>query len=257
MNKEECYVGEIRNNNNGTRMEIIEVRKRSDIDVQFLDDHKYIKEHVQYRNFSLGQVKNPYDITVYTAGYLGVGEHKVSIHQVITDIYKAWSSMLRRCYSENSSYMNKSYFNKVEVCEEWHNFQNFGDWYETNKYECEGRLHIDKDIICPGNKFYSPDTCILVPQKINALFINIPNKTGLPNGVRQALNGKYEAIFNSNSYGKYDTIEEAYVVHAKAKKEHIVKTVNELEYKLPERLIDAIENFEFKIENDVNYVGNT
>lgn len=34
----------------------------------------------------------------------------------------------------------------------------------TNKYECDERLYIDKDILYPGNKVYSPDTCLLVPQ---------------------------------------------------------------------------------------------
>jgi hypothetical protein len=252
INKE-CYVGEVKYNNNGTQMVIISVKSKSDINVQFLDYHKYIKRHVLYRNFILGQVKNPYDITVYTAGYLGVGEHKVSIHQVITDVYKSWSSMLRRCYSENSAHMNRTYFNKVKVCDEWHNFQNFGDWYEENKYECKGRLHVDKDILFPGNKIYSPNTCILVPQNINALFINSPNKNGLPNGVRKIAKGKYEAIFNSNVYGKYDTVEEAYKIHAKEKKKYILNIVYNSKEKLPEKLITAIEKFEFKIENDVNY----
>ena len=113
-----------------------------------------------------GQVKNPYDITVYTAGYIGVGIHKVAIKQKITDVYKAWSSMLRRCYSESNAQNNKSYYNKVTVCDKWHNFQNFGDWYESNKYKCDGRLHVDKDILYPGNKVYSSETCILVPQSI-------------------------------------------------------------------------------------------
>lgn len=32
-------------------MKIIDARKKSDIDVQFLDDHGYIWEHNMYRNF--------------------------------------------------------------------------------------------------------------------------------------------------------------------------------------------------------------
>ena len=63
------------------------------------------------------------------------------------------------------------------------NFQNFAQWYDNHKYECDGRLHIDKDIKYPGNKLYSPYHCILVPQRINMLFSNKLNKRGLPNGI--------------------------------------------------------------------------
>ena len=61
--------------------------------------------------------------------------------------------------------------------------QIFSDWSDENKYKCGERLHIYKDILYPGNKIYSPDTCILVPQRINLLFMNKPNKRGLPNGI--------------------------------------------------------------------------
>ena len=65
----------------------------------------------------------------------------------------------------------------------WHNYQNFAQWFNENRYDVEGRLHIDKDILYPGNKIYCPDTCLLVPQRINMLFLNKPNKRGLPNGI--------------------------------------------------------------------------
>ena len=62
-------------------------------------------------------------------------------------------------------------------------FQNFAKWFDDNKYEVDGRLHIDKDILYPNCKIYSPETCLLIPQRINMLFLNKPNKRGLPNGI--------------------------------------------------------------------------
>lgn len=53
-------LGEIRNNNKGTRMKIIAYRNSDDIDVQFLDDFYYIKEHQAYVNFKNGNIKNPF-----------------------------------------------------------------------------------------------------------------------------------------------------------------------------------------------------
>lgn len=45
-------------------------------------------------------------------------------------------------------------------------------------------LHLDKDIIIPGNKIYGPDTCAFVPIYINSFFNTpkIKNKT-MPLGV--------------------------------------------------------------------------
>lgn len=52
-----------------------------------------------------------------------------------------------------------------------------------NRYECKGRLHVDKDILHPGNKVYSPENCILLPQRINELFfVSSRGTSNLPQG---------------------------------------------------------------------------
>ena len=51
VNKKE---GEIKPNNKGTLMKIIKYRNYNDIDVEFLDDHHFIKEHQIYVNFKNG-----------------------------------------------------------------------------------------------------------------------------------------------------------------------------------------------------------
>lgn len=58
---------EIRNNNNGTPMQIVGYRKQSDIDVRFLD---------AYSNFQRGEIRNPYDKTICDVGYIGVGVYQ-------------------------------------------------------------------------------------------------------------------------------------------------------------------------------------
>lgn len=49
--------GEIRNNNKGTPMKIICYRSWDDIDVEFLDKYKYVKEHATYSNLKKGEIK--------------------------------------------------------------------------------------------------------------------------------------------------------------------------------------------------------
>lgn len=40
-------------------MKIVRYGSYNDIDVEFLDEHHYIKEHQTYSNFKTGSIKNP------------------------------------------------------------------------------------------------------------------------------------------------------------------------------------------------------
>ena len=246
-------VGEVRENNKGTKMKIIRCNGNDDIDVEFLDDFHYIKRNNTYNNFVRGQIKNPYDKTLYGIGYIGHGKYKPSINKQNTPAYNQWVSMLERCYCEKRRYRTKTYAN-CEVCDEWHNFQNFAEWFYANHYDCNERLHVDKDILIPGNHIYSPETCLLVPQKLNAMFMNKCNKRGLPNGIIKQGN-HYVAKYNEQSLGKFATIEEAYSVYAKKKKEGIAEAVHEYKNIIPLNVYQAILNHEFRIEDDVNYMA--
>lgn len=126
------------------------------------------------------------------------------------------------------------------------------NWYEEHTYECDGRLHLDKDILYPGNKEYSPEKCLLVPQRINMLFMNKPNKRGLPNGIIKYPCG-YLAKYNQKELGIFPTLEEAYYEQTKKKKEAIVQIANEYREVIPEKVYSALLAYEFKIENDKNY----
>ena len=85
-------------------------------------------------NLTKGCVSNPMKRTVYGKGYLGVGKYSPSSE---TRAYKLWKNMLERVYCLNVRYTRMSY-KDVEVCEEWHNFQNFAEWCETQI----GRAHV-------------------------------------------------------------------------------------------------------------------
>lgn len=249
-------VGEINVNNQGTPMKIINYRNSSDLDIEFQDKFQFVKKNQSYMNFKNGAIKNPYDRTVYGVGYLGVGRHKVAIDKVVTNVYKSWASMLERCYSENMKHRNEAYYGVCTVCDEWHNFQNFGDWFEENKYDVDERLHVEKDILFPSNKIYSPDKCLLVPQKINTIFKNKSNKIGLPNGITLLSNGKYRASYSGENLGAFDSIEEAYNVHLIKKKEHITDVANQYKNIITDKVYNALINYNESIENDKNYFNN-
>lgn len=246
---------EIRNNHRGTPMQIIRYGNWNDIDVEFLDDFHYIKEHQTYSNFKSGSIKNPYDRNVYGIGYLGEGNHVIKIGTDKSQPYKAWHELIARCYAEKKKDTFPAYYNICTVCDEWLCYNTFADWYVENQYDVNERLHLDKDILYAGNKIYSPDTCLLVPQRINMLFSNRSNDKGLPNGIRRTDGGKYSAKYGGKDIGTYLTLEEAYVEYAKVKEKRIREVADEYKNIIPEKVYKALYNYRVKIENDKNYVA--
>lgn len=151
-------------------MKIIEYNNSSNIVVEFQDDHK-AKVVTTYVNFQRRQVRNPYDKTVYGVGYLGEGNYKVYIDQEhLEPVYNVWRTLLGRCCTEKHRKQFPAYAD-CQVCDEWLCYQNFAQWWNDNMYYVGNeRMHLDKDIKCKGNKLYSPETCIIVPQSINEIF---------------------------------------------------------------------------------------
>jgi hypothetical protein len=77
--------------------------------------------------------------------------------------YVAWKRMLERCYSKSSLSKNPCYLG-CSVSEDWLNFSNFMSWMKAQDWKGK---HLDKDILIPGNKIYSADTCVFVDQATN------------------------------------------------------------------------------------------
>ena len=199
-----------------------------------------------YNNFKNGEIKCPYERRVHGEGYLGVGEHKAVSNGKKTKVYKAWNSMIERCYDKRVHAKNPTYTD-CEVCEEWKNFQNFAEWFEQNYYEIEEeRMHLDKDILCKGNKIYAPDKCVFVPQRINSLFIKCDATRGsFPIGVSYyKASGKYVAqcqVENRpKNLGHFNTPEEAFLAYKTFKEAYIKQVADEYKDKIPKELYDAM-----------------
>ena len=64
--------------------------------------------------------------------------------------YMAWSSMLQRCYQEQSLKKRPRY-RGCSVCQEWLLYSNFKKWFESQENEYKDGYGVDKDIIKKGN----------------------------------------------------------------------------------------------------------
>ena len=97
-----------------------------------------------YQNAQVTNLNIPRNI-----GYLGAGRHKMQYPDTKTNTktYMSWKNMLDRCYGKQNRNLHPAYFDISTVCDEWLNFQTFADWYEEREYKCDGRLHLDKDIL--------------------------------------------------------------------------------------------------------------
>lgn len=148
--------------NEGYEVEIVKYNSSLSCDIKF--DNGIIIKDLNYHQIKNGQVKNPYHKSVYNIGFIGVGEYKAHIKRKPTKAYDSWIGMLRRCYS-NKSLAKRPTYKDVTVCEEWHNFQNFAEWFEVNYKD---GLHLDKDLLSKHEKIYSPETCCFLTISENS-----------------------------------------------------------------------------------------
>ena len=181
-----------------------------------------------------------------------MGKYKLSENGKHTDKYNIWYNALKRCY--NPKYQEKhSTYKDCIVEDHLLNFQNMGEWIENNYYEVPGeKMCLDKDILRKGNKVYSRQTCIFVPERINLLF----TKRG--KGIRLRKSGNYQVNCN-NRYGKticlgtYSTKEEAFQIYKQYKEKIIKETIDSYEGKIPEpfysRLKIAMYNYKVEIDD--------
>ena len=144
--------------------------------------------------------------------------------------YEKWKAMIRRCYSERSLQKRPTY-RGCSVCEEWKTFSNFMTWMKTQSWEGK---HLDKDILVPGNKVYSPETCVFVSGNLNRLLNNNPAKRGkYPMGVKfHKHRNKFEALFTKfgkfKHIGYFYTPEEAHGAYKKERIKYILEIAENL-----------------------------
>ena len=131
--------------------------------------------------------------------------------------------MLRRCYSKKYLERKPSYIG-TSVCSEWLYATPFKKWMEQQDWH--GKC-LDKDIIVPGSKLYSPDTCAFVLNATNSFVLASDASRGdFPVGVCLFKpTGKYQARCGNPFTGKnehlgcFATPEEAHEAWRKRKHE--------------------------------------
>ena len=130
-----------------------------------LERHEHIKKRFPASAYSISLRNLVCGVAVNDAAF--VSAPTIEGKQVQNPCYRTWVSMLQRCYDKKCQERNKTYIG-CSVSREWLNLSTFQAWWET--HQVDGWC-LDKDLICLGNRVYSPERCVFVPTMINT-FVN-------------------------------------------------------------------------------------
>lgn len=160
-------VNEVFTNNSGQKFTAFKKKGRKLL-VEFTESG-YVAE-VFKENAVAGKVKDPYSISCYGVGYLGVIDTKIPYHKQAKQL---WQNMLKRCYSEKDT---RGYHGKAFVDSRWYSFENFlSDIKNLEGFDgwLEGsngghmKFNLDKDFYKKGNITYSRHFCCFLPESFN------------------------------------------------------------------------------------------
>ena len=169
---------------------------------------------------------------------------KIDGKKVACPAYRAWESMLNRCYG----YKWPTYIG-VTVCNEWLSFSAFRRWWI--EHQVDG-FALDKDILCDSLE-YSPYSCMFVPQWLNNFITDSNASRGsCPIGVDlDKRRGKFRARCGNPTTGKseylgmLETKAEAYAAWRTRKLELAIELkpkMDEIDQRIYPRVIEIINN---------------
>ena len=171
-----------------------------------------------------------------------------------------WNSVVARCNESGSHRKDRPTYKDCE--NNFKDFDTFVDWcLEQQGYmlkEDSGRFwSLDKDILVPCNKIYSPDTCMFVPNRINNIFYSKKRDSDLPLGVTKRPNESCFRYSCSDIYldinGKGETALDAHKGWQKAKINILTSLIQIESYsdRLRAALTSRLEMLIYEFENDI------
>lgn len=185
--------------------------------------------------------KRVYGFGVNDADY--VVSRIVNGKQIQCLFYRAWKSMIFRCYSPTYQKRFPTYVG-CTVCEEWRTFMAFRAWMLLQDHEGKD---LDKDVWVPGNKVYSPETCLFLTARVNYFMLDCGASRGayLIGVSFKKESGKYAAQVcirpgRNKHLGYFTTEIEAHLAWAYAKRNRAYELASE---QTDERVARALRNF--------------
>ena len=247
-------VGKVCKSKSSGDFKILKYNDSKNVEIQFINTG--CETRAQLGNIRNGEVKDPYLPSVYGVGIAGT-KYPSAIVGRNTKEYALWNNMLKRCYSDKSKKKHPTY-EGCEVSENFKYYEYFYEWcHKQIGFGADGNgnsFQLDKDLLVKGNKVYSEDSCVFLPNEINLLLTK-----------RTALRGKYligvcldktnksfKAQINKNKgkkehLGLFNTEIEAFNAYKQAKESFIKEQANKWKGKIDERAYNALMNYQVEI----------
>ena len=243
-------VGKVCKSLNSGDFKILKYNDTANVVIQFLKTG--YETTVRLTNIRNGNVKDTYLPSVYGIGVFGT-KYPSRVNGVKTKEYKLWHSMLVRCYSDTIKKKHPTY----EGCEVSDNFKSYEYFYEW----CHSQIgfgnkdwHLDKDLLVKGNKIYSEDSCVFIPQEVNTLLTKRTNSRGEYSiGVSWSKTSKAFVATVAKNKGKtewlgyFNTELEAFKAYKTAKESFVKEQAEKWKGKIDVRAYEALMSYEVEI----------
>ena len=158
-------VGKVFKSTSSGNFKILKYNDKTNVEIQFLNTgYETVAQLGHIRN---GKVKDPHLPSVYGIGILGT-KYPISEGGQDTKEYTLWKNMLMRCYSDTYQKKYPTY-ESCEVSNKFKSYEYFYEWCNKQIGFSNQDWHLDKDLLTKGNKVYSENSCVFIPNEINSL----------------------------------------------------------------------------------------
>lgn len=184
------------------------------------------------------------------------GTHCTAVEGKRLKEYGLWKDMLRRCTQNNA--VSDRFYTGVTCSENFKSYSFFYEWCNQQKgfkaKDINGKSwHLDKDLLNKGNKTYSEDSCVFIPQRINLLLTKSGNTRG-----EYLIGVSFDSRFNCfvakcrknnkmRFVGHFATEAQAFLAYKSFKEAYIKEVANEYKDQLDPRAYQALLNYTVEI----------
>ena len=243
-------VGKILKSKSFGEFKILKYNDNKNVEIKFLKTG--YETSAQLGHIRNGKVKDHYSPSVFGVGILGA-KYPSKVNGRNTKEYDLWYSMLRRCCSNDFKKKRPTY----EGCEVSDNFKSYEYFYEW----CQNQIgfnnkdwHLDKDLLVKGNKVYSENTCVFIPQEINKVLTKRESMRGehLIGVCWRDKSKAFVAVVSKNKgkpkhLGLFKTEIEAFNSYKTAKETFIKEQANNWKSQIDIRAYNALMNYKVEI----------
>ena len=229
---------------------IVKYNDSRNVEIQFLKTGFEMFAHLG--SIKNGNVKDPYSASVYGVGISGT-KYPPTINDVKTKEYGLWQNMLERCYSDTFKKRRPTY-GGCEVSENLKYYEYFYEWCHSQIGFGNESWQLDKDLLVKGNKVYSENTCVFIPNEINLLLTKRTTSRGkhLIGVSWNNANKAFKAMVCKNKgkqeyLGCFKTEIEAFNAYKEAKEAFVKEQAEKWKSQIDPRAYKALMNYQVEI----------